>query len=146
MHSTAPLAVADGLFSIDGGAVRLVGTRCLSCNSAYFPQTVSCRNPDCRDKNIEECRLSPKGVLYSWTRQQYQPPTPFRMDDWKPYLIGLVDLPEGLRVLGMLDMGEEEAAIGMAVRVECLALHADSDGATRHTYCFVPADQPEPQP
>lgn len=143
MHPrAAPLAVAEGLFTIEGGQTRLIGTRCHSCDATYFPQTISCRNPGCSEKHIEACQLSPTGTLYSWTLQHYRPPAPFRMDEWKPYLIGLVDLPEGLRVLGMLDLGEAEAVIGLALRLDHIPLYLDDKGMMRSTYCFVTADPP----
>ena len=140
MHPTAvPLAVAEGLFIVENGQTRLIGTHCLSCNATYFPQTISCRNPRCSDKRIELCQLSTTGTLYSWTLQHYRPPAPFQMDEWKPYLIGLVDLPEGLRVLGMLNLGETEVSIGLPLRLDHMPLYQDDEGMMRSTYCFVAA-------
>ena len=34
--------------------------------------------------------------------QAYRPPALFAMDNWAPYALGLVELPEGLRVMAML--------------------------------------------
>ena len=46
--------------------------------------------------------MSGSGTLYSYTVQRYQPPPIFALADWAPYALGLVDLGQGLRVLGMV--------------------------------------------
>lgn len=139
LHSTLPTVTSD-LFIATPDRVRLIGTTCQSCGALYFPKTASCRNPACDEKHIVDTQIGPKGVLYSWTLQAYQPPPPFHMDDWRPYLIGLVDMEQGLRVLGLLDMDKERVTIGMALILDAKAMYRDEDGETRFTYCFTPDD------
>lgn len=132
--------VAQGLFQQDGSTTRLIGTRCTSCGAHYFPTSLSCRNPACRDKKIEPALLGPHGTLYSYTLQAYRPPALFRMEPWAPYLIGLVELPEGIRVMGMLTgCTPEDVRIGMAVELCAQALYRDDDGREVLTYKFRPA-------
>lgn len=135
--------IADELFTVEDGQARLIGTRCASCGSVYFPQSASCRNPACTEKHVGRTLLDSHGTLYSWTLQAYRPPAPFRMDDWQPYLIGLVDIDEGLRVLGMLDMRQEEVMIGMRLRLHLRPLSKDEEGRSIFTYCFIPDATPE---
>lgn len=139
MRTDELVPVAAGLFEGTGNSARLIGTRCTSCGSHYFPKTLSCRNPQCLEKATQDVLLSREGTLYSYTVQHYQPPALFRMADWAPYAIGSVELPEGLRVMGMLT-GCEPASlkIGMAVVLTVETLYRDEQGREVQTYKFQP--------
>jgi uncharacterized OB-fold protein len=139
MHTDELLPVAAGLFEGTGSAARLIGTRCTSCGSHYFPKSLSCRNPQCLEKAIQDVRLSREGTLYSYTVQHYQPPALFRMADWAPYAIGSVELPEGLRVMGMLTgCDPANLQIGMALELTVETLYRDAQGQAVQTYKFQP--------
>jgi len=139
MHTDELLPVAAGLFEGTGSAARLIGTRCTSCGSHYFPKSLSCRNPQCLEKAIQDVRLSREGTLYSYTVQHYQPPALFRMADWAPYAIGSVELPEGLRVMGMLTGCDPTSLqIGMALELTVETLYRDAQGQAVQTYKFQP--------
>ena len=140
MQTLATLPIAEGLFEGTGTQTRLLGTRCASCGTTYFPKALSCRNPQCRDKQIDDVAFGQLGTLYSYTFQQYRPPALFRMDSWAPYVLGLIDLPEGLRVLGMLTgCPVDEIRIGMAVELTAQALYHDEEGRAVLTYQYQPA-------
>lgn len=140
MQTLASTPVAEGLFQAADDGAHLIGTRCASCGSHYFPKSLSCRNPQCREKQVAEVLLSRKGTLYSYTVQAYQPPALFRIDDWKPYAIGMVELPEGLRVMGMLTgIANEDIRIGMAMEMVLAPLYRDEQGREVLTYKFKPA-------
>lgn len=131
--------VAIDLFrSTPQGAV-LVGTKCTGCGTHYFPKSLSCRNPACGAKAVEEVELGSRGRLYSYTVQAYRPPALFRMDDWGPYAIGLVELPEGLRVLAMLTGCElDQIRIDMPLQLVIEPLYRDDEGRDVATYKFAP--------
>ena len=84
MHTNELVAVAAGLFEGTGNSARLIGTRCTSCGTHYFPKTLSCRNPQCLEKATQDVLLSREGTLYSYTVQHYQPPALFRMLCMRP--------------------------------------------------------------
>lgn len=131
--------VADDLFELTPEGPRLIGSHCSACGSSYFPMAMSCRNPDCVEKTVSRATLPDQGILFSYTIQRYRPPALFRMDDWEPYAIGLVDLGEGLRVLGMLtSLAFEEIVIGMALRLTTETLFTDPDRGRVATYKFAP--------
>lgn len=131
--------VADDLFVRDDDGVALLGARCDGCGARYFPTPVSCRNPACDDKRLEPARLGRTGRLYSWTVQGYRPPALFRMDDWEPYAIGLVEVPEGLRVMAMLTgIGPDGPQIGMPLTLVAEALYVDDEGREVLTYKYAP--------
>ena len=132
--------IADGLFEIDTDGARLIGSRCTSCDTLYFPQALSCRNPICREKAVIRAALPTHGTLHSYTIQHYRPPPLFRMDDWAPYAIGLVDLSGGLRVMGMLtDIALDRISIGMAMTLVAESLFDDAERGPVLTYKFAPS-------
>ena len=133
-----PASVADGLFEIVEGVPRLVGSRCLGCATIYFPQAISCRNPRCEDKRVDRALLASRGTLLSFTVQHYRPPSLFRMDDWQPYAIGLVDLGDGVEVMGMLTGSPlDQIRIGMVVRLVTETLFVDEERGPVLTYKFA---------
>lgn len=136
-----------GLFDMSAGEPALLGARCLGCATIYFPSTGYCRNPDCHAKKVEHYRLPTRGSLYSFTVQRYQPPPLFRMEDWSPYAIGLVDLGSGLQVMGMLEgIALDEIRVGMALRLVVAPLFADPQRGAVLTYKFGRDDAARGQP
>ncbi|MHA6721900.1 Zn-ribbon domain-containing OB-fold protein [Sphingomonas sp. RS2018] len=131
--------VADGLFEVGEGGARLIGSRCTTCGTVYFPQAPGCRNPACDASVLERALLPAEGVLVSYTIQRYRPPALFRMDDWAPYAIGLVDLGDGVEVMGMLSGFDLDAiAIGTPVRLAARTLYTDETLGAVQTYMFEP--------
>lgn len=131
--------IAEGLFDSADGGIVLLATRCASCGTLYFPRRATCSNPACRDKEVGDAVLPRQGALYSYTIQRYQPPPLFRMDDWQPYAIGVIDLGEGVQVMAMLDgVALDEIAIGMPLQLAPRPLYRDEQGRLVHTYAFVP--------
>jgi uncharacterized protein len=131
------VAVAEGLFRWVDDRVHLIGSKCKSCGSVYFPRSPSCRNPDCTLKQVEETLLSREGRLYSYTVQKYRPPAPFRMEPWMPYAVGLIELTGGIRVMGMLTGFDlDHIRIGTPVEVTAEALYRNEAGQQVVTYKF----------
>ncbi len=132
--------VADGLFEDGPGGPRLIGSRCCGCGTVYFPVAPGCRNPDCDAVELEQVLLPERGTLLSYTVQRYQPPPLFRMDHWEPYAIGLVDLGDGVEVMGMLSGFPLEAiTIGEPVQLVVEQLYDDPTQGPVCTYKFASA-------
>lgn len=139
MDSPNAVPIAPGLYQERDDGVYLLGSRCTGCQHHYFPRALNCRNPACRNKAVVDALIGPSGTLYSYTLQAYQPPALFRMNPWQPYVIGLVDLPQGLRVMGMMTgCKPQEVHIGMPVRLTTEALYHDEQGHAVLTYKFMP--------
>ena len=67
----------DGWFTT-GDAPALLGSRCTTCATTYFPPTSGfCRNPACDGDGFEAVELSRRGTVWSYTDAQYQPPAPY---------------------------------------------------------------------
>lgn len=130
--------IVDSLVIEDSNGPRLRGSRCRQCATINFPSSPFCSNPDCvKDRRlIEEWTGGPNGTLWSWTVQEVRAMPPFRYDVDGPYAVGMVDLPEGIRVLGLLT---EVRGLrhDMPVRLTLGELYEDSDGAVT-TWMWAP--------
>ena len=57
-----------------------------------------------------------------------------------PFGVGVVELPEGVRVIGRLTESDPAAlAEGQAMELRIVPLHTDEDGNDVVTYAFAPA-------
>jgi uncharacterized OB-fold protein len=132
-------AVAEGLFAGAGEQAHLLGTLCRGCGAHYFPRSLSCRNPRCEDKHLEQIALSRRGRLYSYTVQHYRPPPLFRREPWKPYALGVIELPENIRVIALLaDVEFEALCIDLPMELTVIPLYHDEQGRAVLTYAFRP--------
>jgi uncharacterized OB-fold protein len=64
--------------------------------------------------------LSDTGTLWTWTVQRYAPKAPpYVVPDagFEPFAVGYVELPDGVRVLAVLDVPPDDVTIGMPLRV-----------------------------
>mgnify|MGYP002624024738 CR=1 FL=1 len=109
---------------------ELLAQICRSCRQRCFPARSRC--PDCLSADLDELPLSGRGDLHSWTLVRRG-----GREMETPYVLGLIDLAEGLGRLVAPIAGVEGAAaevllrIGMPVRVGC---RRDAAGAVR--YCL----------
>lgn len=124
--------VQDGLFEAGG----LIAGRCHTCSKAHFPRAGSC--PYCGGTGIDRETVGRTGTLYLHTVVQTAPPG---YSGPVPYGFGLVDLPEGLRVITRLEAPSLEALhSGMALRLRIAPLFADADGDEVLSWSYEPAD------
>jgi uncharacterized protein len=123
--------VREGLFS-EGGA--LLGSRCSNCGSTLFPQADSCTY--CATEDPAPVELSRHGTLWSWTAVTAPPPG---YQGEVPFGIGIVELPEGVRVITRLTESDPAALqAGQAMECRVVTLHTDAEGNDVVTYAFGP--------
>ena len=129
----------EGLFTWPSDAPHLMGGRCKSCGTYFFPRSYVVHKPGCKQGEVEDVLLSRKGKLLSYTIQYYPPPPPFiSPDPFVPYGIGLVELPEGINVIGMMTGGAvEDLKTGIAVELVVEKLYEDG-GNEYLTWKFRP--------
>lgn len=139
MTDSEKIPIIEGLFTLDPEEPRLIGSRCTSCGTYYFPKTISCSNPDCTEKMVVEALLSRRGKLWSFTVQHYPPPPPFKAQEpFVPFGIGVVELPEEIRVAGILTESDpEKLKIGMELEL-LLEKAYEEDGEEVVTWKFRP--------
>jgi len=131
MTETATPAI-DGWFTT-GPDPALVGTRCTTCETVYFPRASGfCRNPGCSGEEFAEVELSRRGTIWSYTDAQYQPPPPYvpSTDPYVPFALAAVELPEGMVVLGQVaeGYGVADLRVGAEAEVVVETLYSDESG------------------
>lgn len=140
MSAAGAVPVHDGLFSggVDGDSPRLLGSRCDACGHHHFPRSATC--PYCAADGARPVELSGEGRLWAWTAVTAAPPG-YR--GRVPYGFGVVELPEGLRVLGRLtEATPSKLTAGQPMHLVVVGLHEDDEGRQVTTYAFAP-DEPQ---
>jgi uncharacterized OB-fold protein len=113
---------------------RLVGARCLDCRQLQFPKMDSC--PYCSGTRCETTPLGPRGTLYLHTAVE-KPPPGYRGK--VPYGFGVVELPEGIRVVSRLTESQPDRLdYGMPMRLVLDDLFIDDQGNTVVGWAFEP--------
>ncbi len=83
---------------------KLIGQKCLDCNSYTCPPKATCDN--CGSRNLETVELSGKGKIATFTTT-YVAPAGYEKE--APYVVAMVELDEGPWIVGRIDMDAEEA-------------------------------------
>lgn len=113
---------------------RLIGSRCENCGKHYFPPRSLC--PKCRRKGkTRQVQFSGKGKVYSYTTI-YSGPSGF--EDQVPYVIAMIELEEGARVLGqVVDCKPEDVKVGAKVeKVFRVIQRDDPEGLIHYGFKF----------
>jgi uncharacterized protein len=130
---SAAVPVHPGLFTGDDRP-RLLGGRCGTCGHHHFPRHEIC--PYCSAADTEAAELSATGRLWAWTAVTHAPPG-YR--GGIPYGFGVVELPEGVRVVTRLtepDPGRLHEGQPLHLVIE--PLYDDEDGRGVVVYAFAP--------
>jgi len=99
----------------------ILGTRCESCGLTIFGRNQSCEN--CGGTDVREAALGKSGTVWSYTVQRYPPAEPYKLgsakrEDWIPRVVAWVELPEGPRILSIVENCKpEDAKIGMELEM-----------------------------
>ena len=128
--STNQVQAANGLFADSGEGPRLLGSVCRGCTTPYFPKSTLCHNPESDESRMEDASFGPRGKIWSCARQDYEPPAPVQYDQpFEPYAMAVVDLDDGLRVLGRIATDDPlSVAPDMDVELVVAPLAHDEDG------------------
>ena len=129
---SASAPAIEGWFTT-GAEPALLGSRCTTCGSMFFPRVEGfCRNPACDGESFEVTELSRRGTVWSYTDAQYQPPPPYvpAGDPYVPFALAAVELPEGIVVLGQLaeGYGVVDVRVGSEVELVVETLFSDETG------------------
>jgi len=136
--------VDDSLFTWPGEP-RLLAGSCAACSTITFPQQASC--PRCTGTDITIERLSPRGRLWTWTVQGFEPKSPFLHDGaFEPYGVGYVEVDGKVLVESRLtETDPERLEIGAEMDLVVVPFAHDGEGNELLTFAFAPAPAP-PQP
>jgi uncharacterized OB-fold protein len=142
---SAPAAVqrpiAPDVFTWPAEPAHLIGSRCDGCATVVFPAQDGC--PRCGQVGMVRTELSRQGTLWTWTTQDFLPKSPYagpeREEGFGGYLVGYVELPEGVRVITRLvDVDRSDEEIGMALELAVVPFTVDPDGTEVLAYAFRP--------
>ena len=96
--------VREGLFTTPLSPLekaRLIGSKCRNCGEVSLGKVSSC--PNCTNEELKVIPLSHEGNLWTYTVIRHRPPGDYKgPDPFIPFGEGLVELPEGIRVLSPL--------------------------------------------
>ena len=96
---------------------ELLIQRCGECGNKMYPARLYCTN--CLSGNLEWVKASGKGKIYSYSVAYEYPPDRVAGFLSTPYVVALVDLDEGVRmVTNIEDCRPEDVRIGLDVDVK----------------------------
>ncbi|WP_170984288.1 Zn-ribbon domain-containing OB-fold protein [Rhodoligotrophos defluvii] len=128
IQSLAGDAIARGS---DGRPV-LIGGECGHCGGQMFPRAPVC--PACMSEDMRPLELPREGIVYAFTTAHVGPA------HWhKPFMVGYVDLPNGVRVFSHLR--GEGLRIGDTVQLASGELGRDADGMPIMSFVFQPVER-----
>ena len=132
--------VREGLFTMPLSPleqVRIVGSKCNNCGEVMLGQELSCSN--CTSEDTSFISMSDRGKLWTYTVIRHRPPGSYRgPDPFVPFPEGLVELPEGIRVLSVLDCDIEKLKIGMDLELVVYKFYENEDGNDVIAFQFKP--------
>jgi len=115
------------------GTPRLVGGFSPTSGLHHFPIAEVCPYSGAAD--VERRLLSPTGTLWGWTSVETAPPG---YAGPVPYGFGIVELPEGIRIVTRLtEPDPSRLAFGQPVRL-VVEMMPVTDGDTAEIYAFAP--------
>ena len=94
MTGSRQIPVAEGLFTWPSDEPRLIGAQCADCGLVSFPAGSACQR--CGGTDATDKLLSDRGTLWTFTTQDFRPPSP-------PY-----DGADTAVVRGVVSLGVEE--------------------------------------
>lgn len=131
MEMKSRVPVGPGLLTGDLNnleSVRLLGTKCAECGEVTFSKYETCGN--CASEEVTHVPLSDEGFLWTYTIINHCPPGQYRgaKDPFIPFGEGLVELPDGVRVLSVIDCDLEKIHIGMKLKFVAYVLYENEEG------------------
>lgn len=107
---------------------RLTGKRCSGCGQYTIGNRIVC--PNCCSEDLEEKPLSREGTLYCFSISQLAP-----FGFTAPLAIGMIDLPEGLRIWSQLEM-DPEISLEIGIKMEMIIGPTRKDENEKEVFGF----------
>lgn len=121
----------------NGGRPVLLGGRCPGCDHHFFPRRAIC--PGCSRGELEDVDLSSEGKIWTFTIAHQVPPGAV-VD--APYVLGRVELPEGVLVGALItDCPPAEAHVGLEVTIVPVKVREDDEGRDVLAFAFRPVER-----
>ena len=131
--------IRDGLLIgdlADLATVSLAGSTCEACAETVMGVRDLC--PNCGSQELATVSLSPTGQLWTFTVARHRPPGNYRgPEPFEPYGVGLVELPEGVRIMAPLDADIDRLEIGQEMTFAPYVRHDESKDVVAFCYAAV---------
>lgn len=132
------ISIREGLF--DAGFKNLLGSRCAHCGEVGLGSRTVCAN--CGKRELEVFPLSSDGSLWTYTVIRHEPPGDYKgPKPFQPYGVGLVELPEGIMVLSVLECDVEKLQVGLPMILKIFSMYQDDDSNDVMTFVFKPSEE-----
>lgn len=106
---------------------KLEGTKCLNCNTHFFPPRIVC--PNCRRQGkITKHKFSGYGTILTFTKV-FVPPA--GLEEIAPYYVGIIKLDEGPCITAQI-VDSENVEIGKRVKLVFRKLQQDGEHGLIH--------------
>ncbi len=110
---------------------KIYMTQCVKCGKKFFPPQADC--PDCLESKVAWHAMSGEGELLTCTMIFVKPPT---YDHYNPYVVGVAQMKEGVRVLAWLKI-DDPKDIKPKMKIHLATARREPEGFI--TYEFTPA-------
>ena len=99
----------------------------------------------CSGQDVAVEQLPGRGTLWTWTIQQFMPKTPYKTNEspetFRPYGVGYLELPGGVRVEGRLTENDPaKLRIGMEMDVVFETYRTEANGDEVINFFFKPVE------
>ncbi|UCG29040.1 MAG: Zn-ribbon domain-containing OB-fold protein [Bacteroidales bacterium] len=114
---------------------RMEAGKCRKCERIFFPGRLVC--PECGHTGFDMVKLSGKGKLHTFTVIRT---APSGFTDFAPYAVGIVELDEGIRILGQItDCDPDSLQTGDRLTSKFRRMNDEGKtGMIMYSYKFVP--------
>lgn len=92
---------------------KLLTTKCKKCGKKHMPPRFKC---PCGGTELDWVEVKPEGTLYSWSIVHFAPEEIARKTN-VPYVAGIIELEDGLLLLGHVKGLASKPKVGMKVKV-----------------------------
>ena len=122
----------ENLVAVTPDGWELVAQQCKSCGHIAFPRKKVC--PECFGDDLDRKVLSKTGILHTFARTYLGMPK-----IGLPYDIGFVDLPEKIRLFGLIKSDSDvPLEVGQSMDIVFSKLWQDESGDDVFCYAFQP--------
>ena len=117
--------------------VRMLGSKCKACEEVLLGKRSACEH--CGGTDMEVIPLSRRGKVWTYTVIRHKPPAGYKgPDPFVPFGLGLIELPDGIRVISPIVGDVEKIHIGMELELEVYPLYTDENNNEVLSFRFRP--------
>lgn len=137
------VAIREDLFTtpLDNlNEVHLKGSKCNDCGEVFMGHVIGCAH--CGSEDMKEFIFNDHGILYTYSVIQHPPPGDYKgpKDPYIPFLEGLVELPDGIRIVApILECDPENARMNMPLKLKVYDFFKDEESNDVVAFCYIPA-------